>query len=211
MIDNDEIYESDSPLGQPVESNADPVPGSESGELDKKPKKELQSQYYIGVNILLSCMSSILSGVNNNYKWFFNSKPCVEVILKYAQRGFSTIITPREIDALREYMKTSDRWKQFMKKDMDMCGRMSKDHIFFSPCAVNAGIRYKLREFKKPATKHYSKKLYVGCAKSITPYESDLIVKCNNKVYMPNTNHINAFSEYMENTHADEFSDGGDL
>jgi hypothetical protein len=71
---------------------------------------------YKGVNILLSCVFAILSGVNTNYKWFFNSKPCVEVILKYAQRGFTTIITQNEKNALVAYMITSPKWKHFVSQ-----------------------------------------------------------------------------------------------
>lgn len=178
---------------------------------EEKNQTTISSQYYVGSNILLSCLSAIMSGVNNNYKWFFNSKPCVEVILKYAQRGFSTILTKTEIEALWKYMQNSDRWNQFTKKDMDMCGQVSTEHLFFSPCVVNAGIRYKLRQFKKPSSHIYSKKLYVGIAKTKNTYGIDISVKCNNKVYMPDTNKINLFTEYIENIDNDEFSDGDDL
>ena len=54
-----------------------------------------------GSNMIISACFTGLSGVNNNYKWFFTSKPCVEVILKVAQRGFTTICNDKEIKALK--------------------------------------------------------------------------------------------------------------
>lgn len=171
---------------------------------------KVTDQYYIGVNMIDSSIFTSLSGVNNNYKWFFNSKPCVEVILKYAQRGYTTISTKTELVALLEYMKNSPRWKDFVGEDIDMGGIVSKEHIFFNPCHVNAGIRFKLRQFKKSHITTYSKKLYVGMVKGKTEYDVDLTIKDNTKVYMPDTNKINSFVEYMEQIHEDEFSDGDD-
>jgi hypothetical protein len=167
-------------------------------------------QFYIGVNMIDSSVFTTMSGINNNYKWFFNSKPCVEVILKYAQRGFTTICNKKEITALHEYMKNSPRWKYFIGNDIDMCGSVGKNHIFFNPCHVNAGIRYKLRQFKKPQITTYSKKLYVGAVNGKTEYDVNLNIKDNTRVYMPQTNKINSFNEYMTHTYDDEFSDGDD-
>jgi hypothetical protein len=46
--------------------------------------------------------------------------------------------------------------------------------------------------------------------KGKTEYDVDLTIKDNTKVYMPDTNKINSFVEYMEQIHEDEFSDGDD-
>jgi hypothetical protein len=171
-----------------------------------------ESNNYIGVNILRSCLASALCGLNNDYKWFFNSKPCVEVILKYAQRGISTIINEKEKKALIEYMKISPRWKFFINKDIDIMGLMSKNHIFFNPCVVNGGIRYKLRMFKKSHVKSvYNKKQHVGLPITKTNYDSDFVVKTNSKVYHPDINKINMFINHIEQMCQDEFSDGDDF
>jgi hypothetical protein len=154
-----------------------------------------------------SSLCAALSGVNNSYKWFYNSKPCVDVILKYAQRGYSTICTTKEIAALKEYMKLDIRWKDFASSDIDMRGMVSRDHLFFNPCHYNAGLRYNLRVFKKPHTVLYSKCLYVGFPKCITEYNVDLTVKNNTKIIMPDLGKVNLFIEYMEQIKADEFSD----
>lgn len=169
------------------------------------------STQYIGLNIINSGLCAMLSGVNANYKWFFNSKPCVEVLLKVAQRGYTTILNNKEMTALIAYMKTTPQWKPFVTDDMDIRGLVSKDHLFYNPCNVNAGIRYGLRQFKKPYTETYSKKLYVGMPKLKTEYCVDFTIKDNNKIYMPDTNKINLFNEYMEQTLQDDFSDGDEL
>jgi hypothetical protein len=173
-----------------------------SNSLMKKPTAN-----YVGVNILYSCLTTILSGVNGNYKWFFSNKPCVEVILKYTQRGFATILNPQEIKAIILYMKSTPKWKNFVGDNIDMCGSVSKDHIFFNPSNINAGIRYGLREFKKPIYNIYSKKLYVGTAKTKTVYGEDLNIKHNNKVVMPDIKIINAFTEYIDNNDKEALSD----
>jgi hypothetical protein len=189
-------------------SNETPV--EVPNEEPKKPKK-ISSQYYIGLNIIRSCLCSTLSGLNNDYKWFFNSKPCVEVILKYAQRGFATVINEKEKNAMIEYMKISPRWKQFINKDIDVMGMMTQSHLFFSPCIVNAGIRHKLRKFKKSPIKVYNRKQHVGLPKTKTDYDVDLVVKDNTKVYHPDINKINMFVNYMEQLDQEEFSDGDDF
>lgn len=159
-----------------------------------------------GSNMIISACFTMMCGVNNNYKWFFTSKPCTEVILKVAQRGFTTICTEKEIKALKVYMSKSERWKDLINDNIDMCGIMSKEHIFFNPCAVNGGIRYNLRPFKKPLVQYYSRRLHVGIAKTATSYDVDLAVKNNSKVYMPD-NIINKFVDFMEQNSADDFSD----
>lgn len=167
--------------------------------------------YYKGVNIIRSCLVTALSGVNNTYKWFFNSKPCVEVILKYAQRGFTTIINANEMIALIEYMKISPRWKQFISDDNDVMGLMGQNHVFFHPSILDAGIRHKLRKFQKKHIDTYNRKQHVGVPKTDTEYGVNLAVKDNTKVYHPDINKINLFVNYMENLEQDEFSDGDDL
>ena len=171
-------------------------------EIDEN--KELN---YIGLNMLDSSVFTSLSGVNNTYKWFFNSKPCVEVILKYAQRGFTTICNKKEILALTEYMKSNIRWKDFVTTGIDVCGIVSKNHIFFNPCSENSGIRFNLRQFKKMSLNIYSKKLYVGVADGKTEYDANLLVKENKRVYMPDTNKINLFTEFMSQIDADKYLD----
>jgi hypothetical protein len=184
--------------------------GDEPNEPNEEDIPETVSPYYIGVNIIRSCIATALTGINNEYKWFFNSKPCVEVILKYAQRGFTTIINQKEITALVEYMKISPRWKQFVSDDIDTIGMMTRNHVFFNPCTVNAGIRHKLRNFRKSHMKMYNMKQPVGLPQTNTEYDVNLAVKNNTKVFKPDVNKINMFVNYIEQLQND-FSDGDDF
>lgn len=172
------------------------------------------NQYYTGANMIISSLSTALSGINNTYKWFFSSTPCVEVILKYAQRGYTTIINKKELIAITEYMKRCPQWQPFLK-DADMCGSVGKDHVFFNPCSVDAGIRFNLRKFKKQSVSIYSKRIYVGMFNGMTDYGVDLSVKGSTKVNMPDLANINPFIEFIEfaaeSGWSGEFSDTDDL
>lgn len=180
-------------------------------EIESKDESEVvpdKSLYYIGVNIIRSGLCAALSGVNENYKWFFNNKPCCEVILKYAQRGFSTIINEKEKKAMIEYMKTTVKWSNYINKNIDIMGVMNTNHIFFNPCINNDGIRYKLRPFKKSSVLQNNKKQYVGLAQCKTDYGIELNIKNNSTVYHPKINNIDSFVNHMRNIQEDEYSDG---
>jgi len=195
---NDDVYEI-------IESNVEYV----SDNVDNYTVN--QNMYYTGYNSLISCVMTTLSGVNNNYKWFFNSKPCIEVILKYAQRGYTTIINNKEKEALLIYMKSSERWNTYISDNIDIYGQVSIDHIFFQPCINNCGIRYNLRKFKIDEKSTYSKTTHVGIYKSITEYNISLNIKTNNQLTMPDINKFNSFKEYIEENIDDEFSDADEL
>jgi hypothetical protein len=185
----------------------------ESNEF-KEDSNEFKENYsrdtYKGINMIVNGLSAALSGVNNNYKWFFNNKPCCEVILKYAQRGFSTIINENERLSMIEYMKITPKWQKYVEDDeessVDIMGIMTTNHIFFNPCINNDGIRYKLRPFKKSYVKLYNKKSHVGLPQSKTEYGADLIIKYNTKVYHPDVNKINLLVNHIESLQ-DDFSD----
>ena len=168
-----------------------------------------KTNYYRGYNSLIGCIMTSLSGINNNYKWFFNSKPCVEVILKYAQRGYTTIINDKEKKALLLYMEKSERWNKYTSDDIDIFGQVSKEHIIFKPCINNDGIRFNLRQFKLKCREiqHYSKLTYIGTYNGITEYNINLNIKNNNKVFTPDISKFNSFIEYIESNGNDDFSD----
>lgn len=146
-----------------------------------------------GAKFILSCVMTLLSGVNNSYKWFFNSKPCVEVILKYAQRGFSTIINQSETTALINYMETSPRWKNYT----NIIGLLSVKNQFYSPCVNNDGIRHDLREFKKPCKIYVNNLLTHTIYNGKTKYDANLTIKTNKNVFKPNYVNIHALYEHI--------------
>ena len=192
------------------ETRQDSEETEQDNEETKQDNEEFKSIHYIGSNIIRSCLTAALSGVNDSYKWFFSSTPAVEVILKYAQRGFTTIINEKEKLVMIEYMKISPRWAPFLNDNNDIMGMMTRNHVFFSPCVLNEGIRHKLKKFKKPAIQLYNRKNHVGLPKTETDFEVDLTVKTNVKVHMPDINKINLFVNHMEQMDQ-EYSDGDDF
>jgi hypothetical protein len=169
----------------------------------------IADMYEKGIHTYRSCLCAALSGVNDSYKWFSCNKVPVDVVLKYAQRGVATVLNKKEIVALIAFMKLSDRWTPFINSpDFDVCGSMSLKHIFFHPDALDAGIRFGLRKFSKYITNFYSRRQPVGIAKTETAYDTNLSVKNNNKVLMPDLSIISKFVDHVEQTTYDEYSDG---
>lgn len=110
--------------------------------------------YYNGdVYMLRACVSSLLSGACDSYKWFSCNKICVDVILKYIQRGISIVLNQLEKKILIEYIKTNPRWNAiFLMYDLDPAkcfGTITQYHPFFYPGMVNCGVRESLRVFER--------------------------------------------------------------
>jgi hypothetical protein len=72
--------------------------------------------FYDGdVTLFRSCVSSLLSGVGENYKWFSCNKVPADVLLKYAQRGITIILNGNERAAVSNYISDNDRWGNVLK------------------------------------------------------------------------------------------------
>lgn len=65
---------------------------------------------HAGLKMFDSCVRALLSGVNNSYKWFSCNKITGDIILKYAQRGYTTILNTIERSVINSYLNTSERW-----------------------------------------------------------------------------------------------------
>ena len=66
--------------------------------------------YYQGDNvyILPSCITSMMTGINIDYKYFAGLKDPVNIINKYRMRGFGTLLSPKEINRFISYNLTND-------------------------------------------------------------------------------------------------------
>jgi hypothetical protein len=94
---------------------------------------------------LIEAVCAILSGVNGYYKWFACNKVPIDVILKYAQRGITTIINKRELLTLTHYIHINERWKPIIPHIKgSIWGYFPHDHVFFRSGDMNFGIRYGL-------------------------------------------------------------------
>jgi hypothetical protein len=97
--------------------------------------------------ILSSCVSALLSGINYQYKWFSCNKVAGDIIVKYCNRGITTILNDEEIKALAEYIKISPRWSAIGTRPIT--GVFPQTDMFFS---TEIGCRRGLREMQRYVT-----------------------------------------------------------
>ena len=169
-----------------------------------------------GVFLYDCCIRALKSGINNSYKWFSCNKIPVDVLLKYAQRGITTVYNKKERVSLIEYLKISDRWKRIIDFNsageidsnvMDIFGVMTTNHKFFHPAKFDAGIRMGLRNtLFQEDDGFYSKRQAVDYPEHNTVYGGNLAIKTNNTVNPPNLENITKYISYVKDS-SWEFSD----
>jgi hypothetical protein len=69
--------------------------------------------YYDGNNVYLtpSCITSYMTHINMDYKYFVSNKSPWEIINKYRMRGFGTLLNNTEIEQYVKYSKETPFWK----------------------------------------------------------------------------------------------------
>lgn len=164
--------------------------------------------YYDGdITMFRSCIASLLSGVNESYKWFSCNKNPSDVLMKYAQRGISIILNKKERDAISNYIETNERWGQMLKyldiKSNKIYCSVTADHPFFKPGLYGCGIRMGLRNFERDCNGQYASSLVIDNSKSLFPF-GDLQLHTTKNWYVPNHLLINEAIEYISN---EEISD----
>ena len=158
--------------------------------------------YNDDLTLLRSCVSCLLSGVGETYKWFSCNKIPADVLLKYAQRGFSIILNTKERDAISNYIMASERWGNIVtklnidSKKIYCC--TTKNHPFFRPGIYGCGIRYGLRSFERDCDKLYTNTLVVEKPTNVYSY-GEVVTHDNKKIYMPNAALINAVLDHIDN------------
>jgi hypothetical protein len=70
--------------------------------------------YYNGKDVYLlpSAISSLLTNICMDYKYFAGIRSPFEIILKYNFRGYSILLNKKEIIKIAEYIKNSDKWSK---------------------------------------------------------------------------------------------------
>jgi hypothetical protein len=181
--------------------------GTQGGHLTGG-KIQLSNTTVKGVLLYDSCIRALKSGVNNSYNWFSCNKIPVDVLLKYTQRGITTIYNKKERVGLVEYLKLSPRWSPLIDFDssgeidsntMDIFGVMTVNHKFFHPAKFNAGIRMGLRNtlFQEEDT-FYSKRQSINYPEHNTKYGGNLAIKTNNSVNPPKLENITKYISYLK-------------
>jgi hypothetical protein len=112
--------------------------------------------YYDNENLymLSSCVAALNSGINHNYKWFSCNKVAADILIKYANRGITTILNEGELRAMTEYIRISKRWTPLQGRPL--IGAVPNSDVFFT---TEIGCRRGLIELKrniKPTTSRLS-------------------------------------------------------
>lgn len=96
-------------------------------------------------NLWSTCIMTLMGGINNKYKWFSCNKTPADVIMKYVQRGFTTILNKNEKKVLEQYLKCVDEWKDFYISSK-IFGPVHLSHPIFNMTKFKGGIRMNLLE-----------------------------------------------------------------
>ena len=124
----------------------------------RSPEKMIKSyhlgavrMFYDGKNVKLfhSCVATLLTGINLHYKWMSCNKIPGDIILKYAQKGYSTVLNNIETKAIIAYIKHDLRWNKCLDENDNIMGMCKINNKFFYPDHFNAGFRMNLNPQKK--------------------------------------------------------------
>lgn len=173
----------------------------DAAKMVKKFHVNAVKMYYDGkISMFRSCITTLLSGVGESYKWFSCNKTPADVLLKYAQRGISIILNSKERVAISNYITDNIRWGKMLK----YCGinanqiytTMNAEHPFFQSGIYGAGIRLGLRKVGTGEQTIHNTTLITPHSNSLTEY-GDLKIREVNKWYVPNLALITACLDHV--------------
>jgi hypothetical protein len=165
----------------------------------KKFHVQFVRQFYDGqLKMFRSCITSLLSGVSDTYRWFSCNKIPIDVILKYAQRGLSTILNTKERCASSSFLENDQRWGAALKSMRMSTSAIYRpvtiNHPFFVPDAYNCGIRMGLRRFGKNNAD------CVAIYPDIPEEQQEFRVKTNSTTLVPNYTLIDQYCASLRST-----------
>lgn len=91
-----------------------------------------------------SFVTAMVTGVLESFDWFSTLKNPIDVILKYAQRGYSTALNDKEFACVEAYLaKKNGAWSypQYASRK-GMAGSFTNSHPFFRIESVPKGVRH---------------------------------------------------------------------
>ncbi len=161
--------------------------------------------YYDGeLYLLRSCVSTLISGINENYKWFSCNKSPVDVLLKYAQRGISTILNSKERQSIINYVTINERWRKVFNNIKSTPEKMfcsvTERHAFFRPGLFNSGIRLGLRDFERYRDGIHNNTLSTQY-NVFNISDKQIITHTNKKIYPPEYGLINEVVNSMNTSY----------
>jgi hypothetical protein len=96
---------------------------------------------YMMPSFIFACMTRM----NIDYKYFTSNTHPIEIILKYLQRGFGTILNKVEKAQVVEYIKRTPKWKTLLNDNpQNVMYRMNYSSLFLKPRQVlnNDEVKY---------------------------------------------------------------------
>jgi hypothetical protein len=158
-----------------------------------------------------ACVSALLSGVGETYKWFSCNKIPADVLFKYVQRGISIILNTKERNAISNYITDNNRWGDSIQKLRIKPNKIycctNANHPFFRPGMYNCGIRMNLRRFERDSSGLYANTLVIPQTRHVYPY-GEIMTHNTKKIYMPDYRIIQSALDYIENNIDAELDDG---
>lgn len=114
--------------------------------------------YYNGTDVFMlpSAISACMTLTNIEYKYFAGTKDPIEVINKYRQRGFSTILNDKERIKLIKYSNDVQKWR-----DLYEIKTLSKNNTdkLFKPFDISNKFFKPLKVYDKPNL-YFNKNIY---------------------------------------------------
>ena len=94
------------------------------------------------IYMLPSFITSMMSMINIDYKYFAGSRDPIEIINKYLMRGYSVILNPNEKKSMLIYNKNIDKDKGMFRieKDSELFGPKNLNDKIFKPGVYKLGL-----------------------------------------------------------------------
>ena len=104
--------------------------------------------YYDGTDVFMlpSCIGACMTLTNIEYKYFAGSKDPIEVINKYRQRGFTTILNDKERIKMIKYSHDVEKWKDLY--EIHGLNKRDTDRIF-RPLDINSKLFRTAKMYEK--------------------------------------------------------------
>ena len=96
--------------------------------------------------MLPSCIGACMTLTNIEYKYFAGSKDPIEVINKYRQRGFTTILNDKERIKMIKYSHDVEKWKDLY--EIHGLNKRDTDRIF-RPLDINSKLFRTAKMYEK--------------------------------------------------------------
>jgi len=104
--------------------------------------------YYDGTEVFMlpSCIGACMTLTNIEYKYFAGAKDPIEVINKYRQRGFTTILNDKERIKMIKYSHDVEKWKDLY--EIHGLNKRDTDRIF-KPLDINSKLFRTAKMYEK--------------------------------------------------------------